>query len=164
LGLLVEQIAHGILNQETATQLELLLSKQIPLIYQIGFFDKTSYLLLGKQDVKRSPLQNELANSLLNFRPVFICRDAKQKISVESCFSNKSAVIDFIKEMVQLEFALRVRYINRILISYYHLSDDARLLCDYIREIFPHTQLSLVKMQESASIQIGPHALILSII
>lgn len=164
LGLLVEQIAHGIIKKESNTQLELLISKQVPLIYQIGFFDQSQYLLLGNHHIKRNAIQNELAHSFFNFKPVFICRDAKQKICIENCFSTKVAALEFIQEMVQLEFALRVRYINRILISYYHLSEDAEALFSYIRQVFPHTQLNLVKMSDAASIEIGPKAITLSII
>lgn len=163
-GLFVEQIIDAIENKDSEEEINLLIAKQKKLIYTLGIEGNISYLLTGHQLQKTSTCQAKLFQSLLSFYPVFTIKDGTGETIVNSCLPNKQEAIKLFLELLSHEFMLRGKYINRFMIAYSGLREDAQKIFDQCQEKFTNSQGYFCEFTASSSVEFGPDCVLISII
>jgi len=163
-GLFVEQILEAIENNDSEEEISLLITKQKKLIYTLGIEGNISYLLTGHQLKKSSTCQSKLLQSLLSFYPVFTIKDDTGETTVNSCLPNKQEAIQHFLELLETEFLVRGKYVNRFMVAYSGLKSDAEKIFDQCKEKFTNSQSYLCELTGPTSVEFGPDCIVVSMI
>ena len=163
-GLFVEQIVEAIENNDSEEEINLLISEQKKLIYTLGIEGNMSYLLTGHQLKKTSSCQSKLVDSLLSFYPVFTIKDGTGDTAVNSCLSNKQEAILHLLELLEAEFMIRGKYVNRFMVAYSGLKSDAEKIFEQCQEKFTNSQAYLCELNGSSTIEFGPDCILISLL
>lgn len=163
-GLFVEQIVDAIEAKDSEEEISHLIAKQKKLIYTLGIEGNISYLLTGHQLKKASTCQAKLFQSLLSFYPIFTIKDGTGETIVNSCLPNKQDAIQLFLELLDHEFMLRGKYINRFMIAYSGLKTDAEKIYNQCQEKFSNSHGYLCEFTAASSVEFGPDCVLISII
>eukprot|EP01047_Picozoa_sp_COSAG01_P000122 COSAG01_NODE_2_length_63927_cov_1357.611941_7_plen_363_part_00 len=159
--LLSEQLIERILKRDALEELDLLMNKQVPMIYQIGYTNHCKALLQNlntKQSFEASPFIEQI----LNFKPVFI-RD-KDETNVKVCVNSEEAAVESLLESLNKELESRGLYCNRVLITHSQQESSAKKLQNTLQETLKDTCIHVSKMSVNECIEAGNNSIIVSII
>ncbi|NBV41512.1 DegV family EDD domain-containing protein [bacterium] len=159
LGLLVYQIGNAIRNQDSREQIDILISKQIPLVHMLVMVDSLKYLVEGGLVSTPSAFVSDPAsflNKLFEFKPVFKFSPKTGDIDILECCKDKARALELIVDNIETEIKSRGNYVNNMMIQYSYLYGEAMNLANEIKSRFPNTEVLIQQDNGVLAAHVGP--------
>ena len=149
-GLLGEIIAEELSLNKSQETIDILINKQVPLIYQIGLVD--DFTKLNKHPSSTQTSLNTLYGKLLSLKCSFSINEQDETYHLHQPQFKKNSAYTQLIDIFNQEIERRDKYCNRILISHNIQNKDAVLITKKIKEICPTAS---IMVQEAPLIQIN---------
>jgi len=164
LGLCVHLIGEAIEEGQSQQELDLLITKQLPLIYDLYLVDNLQFLVDQGLLAGANQSQRQILKQFLNFKALAVFKDGAGDIEMFSCRRlYDEAVIEMAEQFFE-EVSSRGRYVKEILIHYAHLYGEALGLVTKVKEMFPNTPIEVVEGSAISTTFIGPSYIGIAII
>jgi len=160
LGLFVEIIGNAIYRNDSLEELTLLIQKQLPMNYQVGFLGNAGQMFVKNKEILES--QSILAK-FINYKPVFSLSSQNGELNVDFAEPTKEKALERVKELLDAEVISRGRYMNSIIISYSFVYSDAQVLCNELKALYPSISVLLREISGATSMCFGSEVLMVSI-
>ena len=161
LGLFVEEVNAAIENKENTTNIDLLIKKLTPLIYQIGFLEVNNAFF--NKNLNNSQINAQFFGEFSQFMPVFTS-SIHDPLNVQSLCRNTKQSLDTLKETLIEEIEARGNYYRKARILYYYFYSEATDIVNELQNRFPTLSVDLIKADYPFITNIGKKALTVSII
>ncbi|MCP4049441.1 MAG: MerR family transcriptional regulator [bacterium] len=150
LGVLVRQVAEAVSNNSSIEEVDLLLIKQIPMIYNLIYIKSLKDFLRRDNcnDVTETSFQGRLISKLVDFSPVMVMRDGSGEIDIMEFCRKDQDITDRFINCVKEEIDVRGGYIKSIMVVYTYLYGEARDIVNRLKKIYPNTN---IYMEEGSS-------------
>lgn len=141
-GVFVNQVAQAIYDKQPKSQVELLISKNQPLMYDLITLSNLPSAL-GSVETQ-TQAQQIIAPKALSFRP--IVKLEKGEFDVMNCVQTKDEALEETLELVQREVEARGGFVRHIGVTYDYLYAEAVEFSNHLKELYPR---STVELQEA---------------
>lgn len=160
-ALLAQQLTERLLQNDTLEELELLVKKQRPMLFQIGYSLSCKTLLQNQKEL--SPLKvSPFIDQLLSFKAVFLRQ--KQHSNIICCVKNENDAQNKVMDEIAKELEKRGLYCHRVLITHANNEASAKKLLKTLQSLLRDTPIQIKEMTLTESLEIGPDSLLVSII
>ena len=159
--LLSEQLIEAILNKASVNELDLLISKQIPMTFSIGYLNSLSALFQNQTAPRDYPAVAFIEQSL-HFKGVFVSE--KERVNLEVCCKKEQEAIEFMIEKLTKELENRGFYCNRVLIKHSQQASSASKCLKHLQSLLPDTLIMVDEMNSVEKIECGNQAVLITII
>ena len=159
--LLSEQVIEAIINRASVNELDLLIAKQLPMTFSIGYQNSLTALFQNQNPPKNFPAATFIEQSL-HFKAVFMAE--KERINLEFCTKKEQDAITFIMEKLNVELENRGFYCSRVLIKHAKQLSTANKCIKHIQKLLPGTFIALSDMTLVEEIECGSNAVLITII
>ncbi len=163
-GLFAQMIAQSIHDEDSTDATELLISKLLPLIYELYTLDRLDYLLSDGFLKEVNDGQKQFLNKFLQFKPIIQLSEGTGTLDIYSCSKTRDEAVAQMIEVLEGEIANRVKYIKQITVEYVYLYSEAKVLANELKKRFPGTPVTLVEGSSVVATLVGPEALGVGII
>ena len=162
LGLMAEQIAESIDNNDSKQKTSLLLNKLLPLSYCIACVTSLESLLFQHATPKNAP-HTQLLNSLACFNPI-VCLDSKVgTFSIQEFQKEPKESYERLLELLHEEFIRRGRYIAKIIVSYSLMTNEAMAIANTLKMTYKNTTIELIENNVFSTSYLGPKNIAIAI-
>lgn len=159
LGLFVQQIAEAIDKKESSEKVDLLIAKQLPLIFYTAVANTLKYLITGGIFKNTPTPEDSFLGKLFEFKPVIAINSNTGEIDVLECCKTKEDAINLIVEKIEEEYVTRGNHLRQIVINYNFLYAEAMDLINTLKQKFPNTAIYMEESSPVLSIYLGPETL-----
>lgn len=160
LGLISEMVATAIQNENSAEKLQVLISKNLPLVHDIMAASSLSFVFTDFDT--QPPVGNgkDLIQAEISaVKPVLSLNRSSGELKLIDCCKNEDETIACMVKEFELEVAQRGGYLKQVSVIYGHHFAEATRLANEIKERFPNTALSISEESSILSTYLGPHSL-----
>jgi DegV family protein with EDD domain len=166
LGLFVKLIAQAIKNKESRQEIELLIEKQVHLIYNLVTVNTIKYLVGGEGLLSYQKLdaQKDLLKKLFEFKPIIRLANGSGDIEILECNKDKIEALRFMMDTLDSEIRARGGYVRSIMIIYNYMYGEAVELVNRVKTAYHNADVSLVEGSAVLSTYTGPETLGIAII
>lgn len=164
IGVLVQQIASAIYSGNTPAMVQSLLAKQARSIGQFVLVGDLNYLVEGGILPFSGDVNSPLLKSLFAFKPLFRLDPENPDLTVTDCFKTTEDGVLALQTILSEEIANRARVVDRILIGYTYLHEEAKQLSNWLHDLFPQTPCDVAMAPPVVSTYLGPETLSVSIL
>jgi DegV family protein with EDD domain len=167
LGLLVKLIAERITKGTTPSELDLLIEKQLPLVYNLLTLNTLKYFLIGGElsenpDTLQNPIS--LLEKLGTLKPIVSMRNGSGDLEILECSRDKDAAIRTSLDILESEIKSRGGYVREVMLVYNYMYGEAVMLATELKKRYHNAVISLVEGGAVLSAYTGPESLMIGII
>jgi DNA-binding transcriptional MerR regulator len=154
-GLLVDFIQSLILQEKTISEINLSLSKSIPMLFQIGFSQSVDVFqkLNAASDI--SPIFTRLGQ----FCPVYEIKSDSHQLDVIACKPNFLSAVQLILDQINDVVIHRKKYIYKIVVSYGFFFSEASALVNELKSKYPKTPIEMCELPIASTTIVGPKSI-----
>lgn len=163
-GLFAQMIAQSIHDQDSVETTEILISKLLPLIFELYTLDRLDYLLSDGFLKEVNDGQRQFLTKFLQFKPLLQFREGTGNLEIYSCNKTRDEAVAQMIEVLEGEITNRVKYIKQITVEYVYLYSEAMVLANDLKKRFPGTPVTVVEGSTVVATLVGPEALGIGII
>ena len=168
-GLLALSIAKAIQNKETSAEIQLLITKQVPMIYELAIGNSLNHLVSGgilnmPNTATTRKDQQELMEKIFGFKPVISIKNATGEVEVVHLCKTKEDSILMMVGLLENEVAMRGGYMNGMIIHHHNMLEDATKLMKTVQNNYPNAPIYLIKEKSLLSTYLGPEMIGIGII
>ncbi|MDA1353284.1 MAG: DegV family EDD domain-containing protein [bacterium] len=165
LGLIAEMVATAIQNENSAEKLQVLISKNLPLVHDIVAASSMGFVFSDFDNIPDSGSGKGLIQSeVKNVKPVLSLNRANGELKLIDCCKNEDETIACMVKEFESEVSQRGGYLKQVLVVYGHHFAEATRLANEIKDRFPNVALSITEESSILSTYLGPHSLGLSFV
>ncbi|MBT6120847.1 DegV family EDD domain-containing protein [bacterium] len=161
-SLFVEEVIKAISNNESTNQIDILVSKQVRLLYSTMVVDSLRYFSSGKS-VFSGQNKCDLSSKLNQFKPVLTLKGGRGEFDIEQICKTREDALAVMLEGLKEEVITRGGYVQNIKISYTYFYAEAKELTNKLKIDFPKTSVLLEEGNLPLSGFIGPEMIVISI-
>ncbi|MGE4169457.1 MAG: DegV family protein [Candidatus Margulisiibacteriota bacterium] len=164
LGLLVHLIADAVHKGQSKEQIDLLITKQIPLIFKLVAVNTLEFLVTGGVIAPLSHNQKNLLKKLFEFKPVISLRNGTGDVEILECAKDRKDATAHMVEFLAEEIRSRGGYVKEICVIYNYMYGEALALVNQIKELYPLTPIYIEEGSAVLSAYVGPETIGIAII
>ena len=162
LGLLVQAVAASAQNGASVQEIELLISKNIPMVYDVLTVHSLKYLVAAGKFSSANENRQNLLQKLFEFKPVLRLKNGE--LEILSCCKTKNEAMEIMLNLLDEEIVSRGKYISQICIIYNYLYGEALELVNAVKQKYAHIPVNLLESSVILSVYVGPESLGISLI
>ena len=161
LGLLVKQVAESIQAKHSSGEIEVLISKMIPMVFDIMTVNSLKFL--AARDVPTDSFSpTALLNKLLDFKPVMTLKNGE--LEILACHQTKKEAIDAMFALLEHEIIVRGNYAKQISVIYNYMYGEALDLINRIKQQYHMIPIFMAEGSSVLSAYVGNESIGISII
>ncbi|MFC1753110.1 DegV family protein [Thermoproteota archaeon] len=164
LGLFVQTLAAAVKNLESEEEINILISKGIPLGFNLIAVNSLRYLVTGGVINESNKAQIELLCKVFDYKPVIGLNGENGEIEILGFYQTKEEILQNLVERVSVEIANRGKYAEQIRITYSFLYADAVELVNRLKSLYPQTVMTIVESSAVMSVYLGTEYLGISVL
>jgi DegV family protein with EDD domain len=154
LRLLVEVVNKAITKNNSSEEIDLLIAKNVPLLYSIMTVASLKYLVASKNKAdKLDTSRLNLLEKLVQFKPVLLVKNGDFEI-LECCKERKKA-LELMTNLINTEIISKGGYIKKAFIYYDYLYTEAKELANNINTLYKDIDVVLQTGNPVVSAYIG---------
>lgn len=164
LGLLTQVISEAVYKNETKEQIDLLIQKSIPMVFDIMVLNSMHFMVSASklQAPDTTSIQDSLSANLFKFKPILQLTNGE--LNIIECCKEKSRALSNMLELLNKEIQVRGGYVRQITIIYNHLYGEALDIINKIKQKYSNTPIYMNPGSAVVSAYVGPESIGISII
>ncbi len=166
LGLFVKLVAEAIKNKESQMEIDLLIEKQVNMIYQLVTVNTMKYLIGGDMLLAHQHLdsQKDLLKKLFDFKPIIRLANGTGNIEILECTKEKIGALQYMIDVLDSEIRARGGYVSNVMIIYNYMYGEAVELVNRVKTLYQNAEVCIVEGSSVLSAYTGPETIGIAII
>lgn len=162
LGLFVQLIGEAIHEQNSSKEIQLLISKNLPLIFDMMVVNSLQFLANKGKLSDLSPTQMTFMGKLFELKPVMTLKNGE--LEILECSKTKQDAVDLMIDLLDREIQSRGGYVKQISVIYNYLYGEALEIINRIKSSYPYIPLYMDEGSSILSVYVGNESIGISII
>jgi DegV family protein with EDD domain len=157
--LLAKTLAEAIQKGSSPKEIEVLLAKNCPLLYNMVITNSLKYIITIKNftdDIDKN--RRNIFNGLVAFKPLMLFNQ-KGDLEIVDCYKDVQEGVDFLSALLNKELMNRGHYLKQAIIYYDYLYTEAVELANKLSKEYKNAEIILEKSNAVISSYIGPESL-----
>lgn len=163
-GLFIKRLAEAINSGESREKIDILISKELPLIYTLFTLNGFSHMVDKNYIDSSNNFQRNVLTKLQDFKPVLGLQNGYGNLEVIDCKKSLNDVNDLLEDIIEEEVRSRGGYLSEILVIYHYLYAEAGELTNRLKSIYPKATIVMMEDQGFLSLHLGPESMAISIV
>jgi len=159
----VQDIAEAIIKNQSKEEIELLITKNIPLIKVFFMSNSIKHLFANLNFTILNTTQKILMQKMFAFKPVMEVKDGSGEFEIIAWCKEKADALKIVLEVLEKEIDERIGYSRKIFIDYNYMYGEALDLINYIKNRYPNAEIALQEGSPVLSTYLGPQTIAISI-
>ncbi|MFC1617245.1 DegV family protein [Candidatus Margulisiibacteriota bacterium] len=159
----VLSVAEAVQKEASAEEIDLLISKTIPLNYVVMVSRTIKHLFSNINISQMNPKQINIINKLFTFIPLMSFKGDSAELDIIGWYKHKNEALDVMLNTISEEIKKRGNYVNKIDIDYNYLYGEAIDIINSVKSLYPKAKITMQEGSLVFSSYLGPETIAISI-